>query len=191
MLHAAHLQRQNLLVVHDPGHAVGHHPEILAAGQHSGDAQQLRQLLFGVAAPELVVPVVEEVVVQCSEPLLLPLRQILRCGGYERLVHARIARIFMEQPVDGQLHVVDFRGGIGECGIEVPGHAAAYAGGNLPDAEEAEDVVDAESVEIARHLLQPRLPPGVVVLGHLLPVIGREAPVLTVAAEVVGRCARG
>ena len=46
-------------------------------------------------------------------------------------------------------------------------------------------------VEIAAHLAQARLPPGEVVLGHLLPVVGREAPVLSVGAEEIGRGAGG
>lgn len=40
------------------------------------------------------------------------------------------------------------------------------------------------------YLRQPRPPPGIVVLGHLLPVVGREAPVLAVRIEVVGGGAR-
>ena len=50
---------------------------------------------------------------------------------------------------------------------------------NLPDAEEAQDMVDAVGIEIARHHLQAALPPSVAVLGHRLPVVGREAPVLS------------
>lgn len=56
----------------------------------------------------------------------------------------------------------------------------------LPDAEEAQDMVDAVGIEIARHHLQAALPPGVAVLGHCLPVVGWEAPVLSFCGEVIG-----
>ena len=59
---------------------------------------------------------------------------------------------------------------------------------NFPDSEETEYVVYSEEVEIFGHLLHPRLPPGIAVLGHFVPVVGREAPVLTVSRESIRRC---
>ena len=58
---------------------------------------------------------------------------------------------------------------------------------NLPNAEEAQDMVDAVGAEIAGHHLQAALPPSITVLGHRFPVVGWEAPVLTLGGEVVGR----
>ncbi len=66
--------------------------------------------------------------------------------------------------------------------------AALETGGNLPDAEEAEDMVYAVGVEIVAHLAQTRLPPGKARLLHLVPVVSGEAPVLAVGAEGIRRC---
>ena len=176
-------------MVHHARHAVGHHAQVLAAGKHPRRAEQLGELALGVAAPELVVAVVEEVVIQRAEALLLPLRQVVGGRRDERLVHARMARIRMEEAVDGQVHEIDLVRRIRQGRVEMAHHSARELDGNLPDAEETEDMVDAERVEIAAHLAQARLPPGEIVLRHLLPVIGREAPVLPVRAEIVGRCA--
>ena len=49
-------------------------------------------------------------------------------------------------------------------------------------------MVDAEGVEVLAHLAKAALPPGVVVLRHLVPVVGGEAPVLAVHAEEIWRC---
>lgn len=59
--------------------------------------------------------------------------------------------------------------------------------GDLPDTEEAEDVVDAVGIEIPRHLAQAGPPPGVVVPRHAFPVVGRESPVLAGGREGIGR----
>nr|GFD57239.1 hypothetical protein [Tanacetum cinerariifolium] len=75
----------------------------------------------------------------------------------------------------------------GQGGREVPEQALHRAGGHFPDAEKAQDVVDAQHVEVARQVAQALLPPGVVVFCHALPIVGREAPVLAGGGEVVGR----
>ena len=59
--------------------------------------------------------------------------------------------------------------------------------GNLPDAEEAQYVVDADGVEVLLHPLDAFLEP---IYDVCLPVIGREAPVLSVLREVIRRRAR-
>ncbi len=59
--------------------------------------------------------------------------------------------------------------------------------GYLPDAEEAQDVVYAVCVEEVLHVLEAACPPGASVLEHLGPVVGGEAPVLSVWREVVRR----
>ena len=63
-------------------------------------------------------------------------------------------------------------------------------GRNGPDAEEAENVVDAVSVEILLHVLESSFPPFTSVADHPLPVVRWESPVLTVFRERVWRGAR-
>ncbi len=46
---------------------------------------------------------------------------------------------------------------------------------HLPDAEEAQDVVDAVGVEVLGHVRQAAPPPQVAVFRHLLPGGGRDA----------------
>ena len=103
---------------------------------------------------------------------------------------ARLARILYEESEYGQAESVDLVAAVGHCGVEVPEQTALVRERNLPDAEEAQDVVDAESVEVLGHGAQAGLPPGIVVLRHLLPVIGGETPVLAVPAEEIRRSAR-
>lgn len=58
---------------------------------------------------------------------------------------------------------------------------------NLPNAEEAENVVDAIGGEIGRHLCKTLFPPPIVVTAHRLPVVGGETPVLSVDGKGIGR----
>ena len=51
---------------------------------------------------------------------------------------------------------------------------------NLPDTEEAEYVVNTISIKVLRHILEAVYPPLTAVLNHLIPVVSREAPVLTI-----------
>ena len=47
-------------------------------------------------------------------------------------------------------------------------------------------MVDAVGIEILRHLAEAAHPPRAVVLQHLIPVIGGEAPVLAILREGIG-----
>ena len=58
-----------------------------------------------------------------------------------------------------------------------------------PDAEEAEHMVNAVSIKILRHVLETAFPPQASVFDHALPVVGGEAPVLSVHRESVWRSA--
>ena len=58
---------------------------------------------------------------------------------------------------------------------------------HLPYTEEAEDVIHTVSIEIILHLLEAGAPPAEVILRHLVPVIGRESPVLSADGEIIGR----
>ena len=72
--------------------------------------------------------------------------------------------------------------------MEVPQEPRALRAWHLPDAEEAEDMVDAEGVEVAGLTLEALAPPAeVAFLLHTLPVVCGEAPVLPVGSEVIGR----
>ena len=59
---------------------------------------------------------------------------------------------------------------------------------NFPDAEEAQHMIDTVGIEELRHLTEATYPPLATVLQHLVPVIGWEAPVLTIGREWIGRC---
>ena len=56
---------------------------------------------------------------------------------------------------------------------------------NLPYTEEAQHVVDTISIKELRHILESTCPPLTVVFQHLIPVVGRESPVLTIHREIV------
>ena len=106
------------------------------------------------------------------------------------MVPARTVRVLDEPvhtvPVAPAAQLV---GAVREGRGEISCQSALLRYGNLPYPEEPEYVVDAEGVEVFAHLAQTGLPPGVAVLGHLFPVVGREAPVLAVGREGVRRCA--
>ena len=190
--HALDLQRKDPLGSHHFRDAGGDHAQVFAAGEHAGGAEQLGQLAQGLLLPVMVVAAVEEVVVHPVEGLAAPLVQ----AG----VGFRLAAVDAGMPASGTVRVLQekvqrqplrlyFALGEGERGAEMPHQAALFRLGDLPDAEEAQDVVDAESVEVLGHGAQAGLPPGIAVLGHRIPVVGREAPVLAVFREGVRRCA--
>ena len=49
-------------------------------------------------------------------------------------------------------------------------------------------MVYAEGIEVLRHFTHAGAPPGIVVFGHLFPVVGGEAPVLAVGGKGIRRC---
>ena len=75
-----------------------------------------------------------------------------------------------------------------EGGLKLSQQTVDGMDGYLPDAEEAEYVVDAIGIEIFLHVLKPAYPPLATVLQYLVPVVGGEAPVLAVDGEIIGRC---
>ena len=95
----------------------------------------------------------------------------------------------MEQAFARQTHEVNLVCAVRKSRVEVSHKTALVLYRNLPDAEESEYMVNTESVEVLAHLAQAALPPGVVILGHLVPVVGREAPVLAVCGEIIRRSA--
>ena len=189
LVHTGHFQRENLLAVHHVHHAVGHHAQVFAAGEHAGSGQQVREFAQGVIFPERIVTMVEEIGVEGVETLFLPGLEGAGVGGDERVEPAGLAGILDEEADDRQAHRHYLVAAVRQGRVEVAQQAALELQGNLPDTEEAEDMVDAEGVEVLAHLAQATLPPVVVVLCHLIPVVCGEAPVLAVGAEEIGRCA--
>ena len=61
-------------------------------------------------------------------------------------------------------------------------------GGNLPNAEEAQDVVDAVGGKVFCHFAETLLPPLVIILFHYIPIVCGDPPVLSVSGECIGRC---
>ena len=94
-------------------------------------------------------------------------------GGHELLV----------EPETVTVYVVDAEG---ERALELTKHASYGVGGYFPNSEEAEDVVYAIGVKVACHVAEALYPPLSAVAEHGFPIIGGEAPILSVCAEVVG-----
>ncbi len=61
---------------------------------------------------------------------------------------------------------------------------------DAPDPEEAQDMVNPESIEVVSHVLEPPFPPAIPVFAHLVPVVGWKTPVLAFDREIVRRRAR-
>ena len=56
----------------------------------------------------------------------------------------------------------------------------------LPNAEETQYVVYAESIKIVGHLFQTLMPPFIPIFRHSFPIVGGKAPVLSCDAEGIG-----
>ena len=82
--------------------------------------------------------------------------------------------------------VAQFVGMEGECWIKHAEQTVELIHRNLPDAEEAEHMVDAVNIEVFSHLAETGFPPGETVAVHLLPVVCGESPVLTEHREIIG-----
>ena len=74
--HPEYLEREDSQVVEDARHAFGYHAEILSAGEHIGGGYDLWKLAQGRFPPELIVPFVEEMVVDAVEGCLLLLGKV-------------------------------------------------------------------------------------------------------------------
>src|SRR5687768_6492020 len=71
-----------------------------------------------------------------------------------------------------------------------PQYAFHRIGGNAPDAEKTQYMINAEGIEIIAHLFEPPAPPDKTILLHALPVVGGETPVLSFHCKIVRGCAR-
>ena len=70
--------------------------------------------------------------------------------------------------------------------LELSPQPAFLRHGYLPDAEETQHMVNAVGVKVAGHIAEPPFPPMAAVAQHLIPVVGRESPVLSIHGEVIG-----
>ena len=80
--------------------------------------------------------------------------------------------------------------GVGESRVKTTQQGIHRIERNLPNAEEAQDVVDTIGIEILGHLHEASLPPRIAIFGHLRPIVGREAPILAHHREIIGRSTR-
>ena len=155
----------------------------------------------------------EHAVSDASQDVLLSAERGLKGESSAGCLFEEILAKFCSIATDGVAHVLPFfcadRGsGEGERvsvetalfqfvarerkgGAEATERAVNLVGRYFPNAEETEHVVNAIGVKMERHVVHAPFPPSIVVSRHDIPAIGREAPVLTVAREEIGRCAGG
>ncbi len=104
----------------------------------------------------------------------------------EEVIHYERSRLQID--IEPEVVIVtQLIGCIGQCGIENSQQSVYGIHRYLPYSEETKHVVDAVGVEVLSHLAETCLPPGKTVLVHLLPVVGRESPVLSEHREIIGR----
>ena len=58
---------------------------------------------------------------------------------------------------------------------------------DTPDPEKAQDMIDPECVEIIAHVFESLFPPGIAIVSHLFPVVGRKTPILPFDGKIIGR----
>ena len=196
--HALDFQGKDVEAVHHGGHAGRNHAQVFPARKHAGGAQQGREFLEGAFLPEIVVAAPEKV----FRKLVVTLFQVIRqpcvalglVAGDARVPEILLAGILHKEAVRAigigkvEAHAAELFAGIGEGRVEVSHEAALVLGGDFPDAEEAQDVVYAEGVEVLCHLAHALFPPQVAVFFHLFPVVGGEAPVLAILGKGIRRC---
>ena len=190
--HRLDLEREDAQLVHHPGHAVGHHTEILGTDEHAGGLCELGQLLHRLSIPELVVATVEVVVVELVEVILLILAELGVCLlilDSDTWMPAIAALVVDEEQTFVELHTVggNLLDAHAEGRRELAHQTRLVRHGNLPDAEEAQHVVDAVGIEILGHLTESAHPPLTAVGEHHIPVISGESPVLAIGRESIGR----
>ena len=84
-----------------------------------------------------------------------------------------------------QAIAVDFLHAHGQRWLELSKETSYSMHRYLPNAEESQHMVYAVSIEIACHILEATYPPLTTVLYHLVPVVGREPPILPIGTEIV------
>ncbi len=99
--HSLDLEAEDVQLVHHRGDAGRNHSEVLAAGEHSRGAEQGGQFAKCALAPEVVVAMVEEILIEGPETIFLPLFELpesLAVPGVDtRMVPALLAGILDEE----------------------------------------------------------------------------------------------
>ena len=139
----------------------------------------------------MVVATVEVIVVQTIEVILLVFPQLLVSllvlDGNTRMPSVVALVVHKEQLVVAMDAIALYLLATQSQGwCKLPHQSRLLGHGNLPDAEESQDMVNAVGVEVLCHLAEAVHPPAAVVLHHLIPVVGGESPVLAVGRERIG-----
>ncbi len=183
-----------------------HGAEVFSAHEHSSEAADGREFIFSLIHPEVVLDFVifgeegfefpEFVFEPAAERLSVgvrvefPFKRVRVCAGriehrkedfssdqFRHLIRpdAGIAQGFRRDP-DGRHELPEDR---------------SIADRDGPDAEESEDMIDAEEVVIGFGVPEPFSPPPVFVPGEFIPSVSRKSPVLAVGVVIIGRASRG
>ena len=144
--------------------------------------------------PDVVVHVVEEGVLDVGDGVLAVEPTWILFMVVVEQTKTLLEKVVVDERLDhkvlleGKTVALDFAGRHRQRGSELAQESVDGVGRDLPDAEEAEDVVDAISREVLLHLAEALEPPLEAVLEHGIPVVGGETPVLTVGREWIGWC---
>ena len=87
--------------------------------------------------------------------------------------------------IEGQTILLNLLFREGKSRIEMATQTLYIFTRHLPNTEEAQDMIDAETVKIVSQLRETILPPLEMILLHRLPIIGREQPVLSIGREII------
>ena len=145
--------------------------------------------------PDVVMHVVEEGVLDVGDGVLAVEPTWILFMVVVEQTKTLLEKVVVDERLDhkvlleGKSVAFDFAGRHRQRGSELAQESVNRVGRNLPDAEEAEDVVDAVGREVLLHLAEALEPPLEAVLEHGIPVVGGEAPVLTIGRERIGRSA--
>ena len=193
--HGLYLKGKHAQTLHHGTHTTGHHAQILGADKHLRSLHKGRKLLHGLGSPEIIVAVEEILLVEAVEGALLRGGELcvvaVVLGGDAGMVETLVAIVLNKElgkePETVALYLAHRHG---ERRHKLTQQRRRTIDRYLPDAEEAQHVVDAVGIEILSHLAEAAYPPLVTVETHGIPVVGGESPVLPVARELVGGSAR-
>ena len=137
----------------------------------------------------MIEEIVVEIVVGILQRIIQPLIVLGVLRGDARMIPSITMRIRHKQlRIRIEATTTEFVGGVRERRVEMSQQSRFDSHRNLPDAEKSKNMINPERVEILTHLSEPCFPPGVAILGHLFPVVGRKTPVLAIGSESVRRC---
>ena len=124
---------------------------------------------FGAEVPNVVVRMREE---GAAHPVSTFAEQTIEQGIIDKWPRQEVA-------IERKSCIFDLAHSIGHGRHKAPEESADTMGGNFPNAEKSQDVVDAIGREMFGHLDISALPPRITVSGHGLPVVRGKAPILS------------